>query len=110
MVNRDYFEVGVPFVGGGVVFLLGFYLLGLIVPANVARSDLASALVHDRAVLCHQAVVAHLAQTGDTTDLTAAGMASRETREALAAKFTVESGDAVKDRLVRDACRDMLGA
>jgi putative Ca2+/H+ antiporter (TMEM165/GDT1 family) len=110
LANRDYFEIGVPFLAGGVVFLLGFYLLGLIVPANVARNTVTAALVHERAVLCHKAAIAYIAEVGDKTDFKAAGMAAREARDALAAKFTIESDDVKNDRLVRDACRDMLGA
>ena len=82
MPNRDYFEVGVPFIGGGVVFLLVFYLLGLMVPSNVARSTVTAALVHERAVLCHKAAVAYIAEVGDKTDFKAAGMAAREARPA----------------------------
>jgi hypothetical protein len=93
-----------------VVFLLLFYLVGLIVPANVARNTVTAALVHERAVLCHKAAIAYVAETGDKTDLKAEGMAAREARSALAAKFTIESDAPDNDRLVRDACRDLLGA
>jgi hypothetical protein len=109
-MQKDYFDIGVPFVAGGVVFLLAFYLLGLIVPANVAWEQVTSAVVHDRAISCHKAVVAHLAEIGDTTDLKVTGMESRAMRDELAAEFTVDTDDVSRDRLVRQACSEMLNA
>jgi hypothetical protein len=109
-VKRDFFDIGVPFLSGGVVFLLGLYGLGMITPTNVARDRLAQALVNDRATLCQQAALTHLATVGDTTPLNATGMAAREMRDALAAEFFTESGDVVRDRLVREACSQKLNA
>jgi hypothetical protein len=109
-LKRDLFDVGVPFFGGGVVFLLGLYGLGMITPTSVAQDRLAQALVNDRATLCQQAALAHLADAGDTTPLNATGMAAREMRDELAAAFFTESGDLVRDRLVRAACSQKLNA
>ncbi len=109
-MKKDLFNLGVPFLGGGVSFLLALYGLGLITPTNIARDQLALALVDDRATQCQQAVLAHNVAVGDTTPLNGTGMLAREMRDALAAEFFTESGDVVRDRLVRASCSQKLSA
>ncbi len=109
-LKNPVFDIGLPFLGGGVVILLSFYGLGWITPTNTARNNVEAARIDERASVCQQAAIAHLAEVGDIRVLNETGVLAREMRDALAEEFVLESGDAVKDRLVREACSSKLGA
>ena len=97
-MKTPYFEVGVPFVAGGVVFMLIAYGTGLMTASNTAKADVAAARIDERAVMCQEAAVAHLAGAPAAADQT----------RALAEQFYISSGDVTKDRAGREECSRKL--
>ncbi len=100
-MKTPYFDVGVPFVAGGVVFMLIAYGTGLMTASNTASADVAAARIDERAVMCQEAAAAHLAQQAGAP--AAAGQA-----KALAEQFYISSGDITKDRAGREECSRKL--
>jgi hypothetical protein len=100
-MKTPYFEVGVPFVAGGVVFMLIAYSTGLMTASNTARADVAAARIDERALMCQEAAVAYLAQN-------AGGAGAADQAKALAEQFYISSGDVSKDRAGREECSRKL--
>ena len=107
-MNRDLFEVIVPFAAGGIVLLLLGFASGLITTTSSARSDVAMARIDERATICHEAAMASLAEATEPVDFT--GMEGRQRRNALASDFVIASGDDRTDRLVLEECSKRLDA
>jgi hypothetical protein len=103
-MKKSLFDLGVPFLAGGVVSLLGAYGAGLITATSTARMNIAEARIDERATMCHAAAVAYLAEQ---TTARVAGFAGSN---ALAEQFVVATGDASIDRMVREACSKKLSA
>ena len=106
--NRPYFEVGVPFLAGGVVFLLIAYVTGAMTAVNTANANVAAARIDERAIICQEAAVAYLAQKPDQTPGGVAGAEAADLRKALAEQFYVASGDVSRDRTGREECSKKL--
>jgi hypothetical protein len=105
-MKTPYFDVGVPFIAGGVVFLLIAYGTGLMTAANTARANVAAARIDERAIICQEAAIAYLAEkAGNPSGVTSA---EAEQRKALAEQFYVSSGDVSKDRAGREECSKKL--
>jgi hypothetical protein len=102
-MKTPYFDVGVPFLAGGVVFLLIAYGTGAMTAVNTANANVAAARIDERAIMCQEAAVAYLAQK---SGIPAAGEADMP--KALAEQFYVASGDVSKDRAGREECSRKL--
>jgi hypothetical protein len=100
--HKDLFLIGVPFLAGGVVFLLVAFATGLVTASSTSRANVAMARVDERATMCFDAATAYLA--------TAQGQADGPITRALAEQFSIASGDARTDTLVQEACRKKLDA
>jgi hypothetical protein len=100
--DRDWFLIGVPFVAGGIVFLLLCFGTGIVTATSTSRTNVAMARVDERAIICFDAATAYLS----TPD----GQLHPPERAALAAQFLTASGDKRTDTLVGEACRKKLGA
>lgn len=98
-MKKDVFEVGVPFIAGGVVFLLLAAGTGIITTSGTSRTDVAAARINERATMCFDAATAHLNASGQQAGQTAA---------ALAQEFAIASGDKRTDTLVQEECRKKL--
>jgi hypothetical protein len=104
-MKKSLFELGVPFIAGGVIFMLAAYGTGLMTASNTARANVAAARIDERAVMCQEAAVAYLAQKAEQTPGAAAAVP-----KVLAEQFLVASGDAGKDRMVLEECARKLSA
>ena len=100
-MQKDLFSIGVPFIGGGVVFLLLAFGTGIVTATSTSRMDIAMARVDERATMCFDAATAFLA--------TAEGQAVGTVKREFAEQFFVASGDRRTDTLVQDECRKKLG-
>ena len=101
-MKKDWFLLGVPFVAGGIVFLLAAYLTGIVTPTSTSRMNVAMARVDERATMCFDAATAFLsAQVPGTAVLASA---------TLAEQFLSASGDKRTDTLVREQCQKKLEA
>lgn len=100
-MDRDYFQIGVPFLAGGIVFMLVAYGTGLMTASNTARADVLAARIDERASMCQEAAVAYLAQN-------AGGPGAAEQAKALAEQFYVATGDVNNDRAGREECSRKL--
>lgn len=108
-MKKDIFPIAVPFLGGGVVFLLVAFTSGVMVTATDARNTALAARVDARASICREAAMAHYAGLGEAMpDFT--GMAGRQTRDGVAADFLVASGNQTIDRLALQSCSEKLAA
>jgi hypothetical protein len=101
-MNKDLFSIGVPFVAGGVVFLLLAFGTGIITATSTSRTNIALARVDERALMCFDAASAYLLAHGAD--------ANGATHATLAEQFLATSGDKRTDTLVREACQKKLGA
>jgi hypothetical protein len=90
----------VPFVAGGVVFMLIAYGTGLMTASNTARADVVAARIDERAIMCQEAAVAYLAQN--------AGAGAADQAKALAEQFYVATGNVNNDRAGREECSRKL--
>jgi hypothetical protein len=99
--RKDLFSIGVPFVAGGVVFLLLAFGTGIITATSTARMSASLARIDERASMCFDAATAFLA----TAQGQAAGPITREFAE----KFSIASGNRTTDTMVQDQCRKKLG-
>jgi hypothetical protein len=100
-MKTPYFDIGVPFIAGGIVFMLIAYGTGLMTASNTAKANVAAARIDERAVMCQAAAVAYLAQN-------AGGPGAADQAKALAEQFYVSSGDVSKDRAGREECSRKL--
>jgi hypothetical protein len=100
-MKTPYFEVGVPFVAGGVVFMLIAYGTGLMTASNTARANVVAARIDERAIMCQEAAVAYLAQN-------AGGPGAAEQAKVLAEQFYVATGNVNNDRAGREECSRKL--
>jgi hypothetical protein len=98
--HRDLFLIGVPFVAGGIVFLLVAFATGLVTTTSASRTNIAMARIDERATMCFDAATAFLSTEGSGT--------STPTNAALAEQFFATSGDKRTDTLVRERCQKML--
>ena len=98
--DRDRFLIGVPFIGGGVIFLLLAFGSGIITATNTARANVALARIDERATICFDAATAYLS----TPDGQGQAPASAD----LVAQFVTASGDKRTDTMVGEACRKKL--
>jgi hypothetical protein len=106
-MNRPYFDMGVPFLAGGVVFLLVAYLTGAMTATNTANANVAAARIDERAIMCQEAAVAYLTHKAEQTPAGVAADAA-DLPKALAEQFYVASGDISKDRAGREECTRKL--
>jgi hypothetical protein len=102
MKDRDWFMLGVPFVAGGIVFLLLCFGTGIITATSTSRANLAMARIDERATICFDAATAFLS----TPD----GQLNPPATQALAEQILTASGDKRTDTLVGEASRKKLGA
>jgi hypothetical protein len=103
-MKKSLFDLGVPFLAGGVLFLLTAYGTGLVTASNTARENVAAARIDERAVMCQEAAVAYLAHKAEQTPVAAA----TDLPKALAEQFFVATGDARRDRMVLEECTRKL--
>jgi hypothetical protein len=101
-MNRDLFSIGVPFLAGGIVFLLLCFGTGIVTASSTSRMNVAMARVDERATMCFDAATAHI--------LTSGGQVGGPASSALAEQFFTTSGDKRTDTLVQEQCRKKLGA
>ena len=66
-MKKDLFTLGVPFVAGGIVFLLAGFTTGLMTTSSDARLGAQNARVDARASICQKAATAHFAEIGEAT-------------------------------------------
>jgi hypothetical protein len=100
-MKTPYFDIGVPFVAGGIVFMLIAYGTGLMTASNTARADVVAARIDERAIMCQEAAIAYLAQK-------AGGTGAADQAKALAEQFYVATGDVNNDRAGREECSRKL--
>jgi hypothetical protein len=100
-MKTPYFDIGVPFVAGGIVFMLIAYGTGLMTASNTASADVAAARIDERAIMCQEAAVAYLAQN-------AGGPGAADQAKALAEQFYVATGNVNNDRAGREECSRKL--
>ena len=101
-MKKDLFLIGVPFVAGGVVFLLLAFGTGIVTTTSTSRINIAMARVDERATMCFDAASAYL--------LTRGAEPNGPTNASLAEQFFTTSGDKRTDTLVREECQKRLGA
>ena len=106
-MKKDLFTLGVPFVAGGIVFLLAGFTTGLMTTSSDARLGAQNARVDARANICQEAATAHFAEIGEAMP-DFEGMAGREQRDAVAAEFLISSGNESIDRLALKSCSEKL--
>jgi hypothetical protein len=108
-MKSDLFTLGVPFVAGGIVFLLAGFGSGLVTTSSDARLSAQNARDDARANICEKAATAHFAEIGEKMP-DFEGMTGRDERKALAADFLVSSGDEKIDRLALESCSEKLAS
>ena len=105
-MKKDLFDLGVPFLGGGVVFLLATFASGAITATSTAQLNVAKARIDERATICQDAAMTVLAESTQPMDFS--GVEGKKRRDSLAMDFVIPSGDARTDRLVLQECSKRL--
>lgn len=109
-MRKSLFDLGVPFLGGGVIFLLVAFGTGAITATNTSTANVAMARIDERAAMCQEAALAYLAETGKQVPADRSGTEARDLTKALADKFFLTTGDVTKDKMIKEACSSKLNA
>jgi hypothetical protein len=102
-VKQGLFEIAVPFLAGGIVFLLIGFGTGIIGTIGSSNINIAAARVDERATFCVAAAQVVLERTGESVD--AMDTAQKRT---FVATLIPPSEDKRSDTLVMEQCADRL--
>jgi hypothetical protein len=102
-VRQAVFDVAVPFIAGGIVFLLVGFGTGVIGTTGSSNINITAARVNERATFCVAAAQVALERTGENVE----AMDTSQKRTLVEALIP-PSEDRRSDTLVKEQCADRL--